>query len=187
MDVAGVLFDVKKNRPDEDREVTALQLVLKNRFMPSSVVAKRSVFDECGGFDTTLRSSEDRDMWIRIGTLNRIFMLGSPTVLIRKHSHNMSKHANRMKLNMRRVIAKAFNNGVARKRGILFKLKVYSVNHFEVAWMHYDEGRRGSACIDLLRSALTLPFFATPGEIGEPPFFRLRALRRFLCSANSKS
>ena len=40
--------------------------------------------EPCGGFDTTLRSTEDRDMWIRIAAKRRVWHQGKVLVEIRK-------------------------------------------------------------------------------------------------------
>src|SRR5258708_444396 len=54
-------------------ELTAASFCLRNRPLSSSVVVRRDVFEECGGFDLSLRSSEDRDMWIRLTTRGHRF------------------------------------------------------------------------------------------------------------------
>ena len=45
--------------------ITSRQLVLRNQF-GCFVLADREVLLALGGFDTELRASEDRDMWIRV-------------------------------------------------------------------------------------------------------------------------
>src|SRR5581483_6364205 len=71
----GKFQDSKSRVSKETCELRARDILLKTRFMPSTAVVKRVAFDECGTFDTELRSSEDRDMWIRIGTRYRMFYL----------------------------------------------------------------------------------------------------------------
>ena len=52
--------------------------------MGAALFVRRDVFDECGNFDLALRSSEDRDMWIRITARgHRFYYLGEPLAVIR--------------------------------------------------------------------------------------------------------
>ena len=167
---------------DNHRELSASDILLKNRFLPASAVIKKSVFERCGEFDTTLRSSEDRDMWIRVGRQFRIYLLDTPLVCIRKHPANMSKNSDRMRSNMQKVIQKAFGDRVVHPLNIPFKLMVYSIYYFENAWMCHDENRRPEAIRLMLLSLLTWPVFAAPGRFSEPLFFRIRALYRFFAT-----
>lgn len=161
-------------------ELRARDILLKSRFMPSAVLARREVFEACGLFDTSLRSSEDRDMWIRIGEKYRIYFLAERLVRIRKHGGNMSSHAARMRENSRRVIHRAFARGVVSRLDVFYWLRVYAISHFEVAWMQYDEGRRRPALISAGISLLLWPWFPHPERLNEPRFFRARAFVRFL-------
>ena len=46
------------------QSVTLDQVVMKSRFAPSSMLARRECLERAGPFDPTLKSVEDRDMWI---------------------------------------------------------------------------------------------------------------------------
>lgn len=166
-----------------DRWLTARDIVLQNRFMPSTVVARRQAYLACGGFDTTLRSSEDRDMWIRVGSRFRIRYLGTPQALIRKHTSNMSKHADRMRVNMWRVIAKAYAARVVPWWNAVFWLRVASLFFFHNAWMRFDEGRSWGALSDAALSLLLWPVFPDRRELNEPVLFRVRGFVRFAFAA----
>lgn len=163
-----------------DFELTARDIIVRTRFMPSAVVVRRTIFDECGFFDTTLRSSEDRDMWIRIAVRSRVFFVCKILVRIRKHDTNMSRNAERMKRSMRRVIAKAFRARVVPAWDFPFWLRVLAVHFFQIAWTHYDEGRRLDAIRYVLTSMLLWPLFVRQRKLNEPWFFRARALARFV-------
>lgn len=181
IDANGGLLEGEKliKKRGSDREVNSRDLLLRNRFMPSSVIVKKSVFHDCGNFDTTLRSSEDRDMWIRIGARHRIHLLSTPLVRIRKHSSNMSKNAVRMRKNMFRVIRKSFRSRVVPRFDIFFKLRVVSIYCFDNSWMYGYENRLPDAIGLVLASLLLWPFFLNPGQFCEPPLFRIRALIHF--------
>lgn len=179
VDALGQKFPSRANLVKSDRVVPVADIVLKTRFQPSSVVVRKSVFEECGYFDASLRSSEDRDMWIRIGTNFRIFLQGEPTVLLRKHSANMSRQADRMRASKSIVIRRAYASRVVSRFHICFWLKTWALFFFQSAWMLHDEGRKTRAIGFMLAALGVWPWLLRHQEIGEPPFFRLRALIRF--------
>ncbi|MDR3406696.1 MAG: glycosyltransferase family A protein [Chthoniobacter sp.] len=162
-------------------ELTTASFCLRNRPLSSSIVIRRDVFDECGHFDTALRSSEDRDMWIRIAARgHRFYYLGEPLVAIRRHPQNMSKNAPRMKRNSGLVLRRAWRSGAVARWRVLFWLRAASIHYFLVAWTHFDDGLRARAWLYLLASILLWPVFLRAHLVAEPPLFRLRALAYFL-------
>jgi glycosyltransferase involved in cell wall biosynthesis len=161
------------------REVSGRDIILKTRFGTTGLVARRETFAECGFFDETLRSSEDRDMWIRVSSRRRIFLNAERRVLIRRHAASMSRNSDRMKENMRRVVAKAWADRRVPRGDICFWLQVHSFLRFQAAWMYFAEQRRAAAVADLLKSVLLWPWFRQPRRLNEPPLFRLRSLLRF--------
>lgn len=162
------------------KELKARDIVIKSRFMPSTVVVRREVFGEVGLFDTGLRSSEDRDMWIRIGEKYRIHYYAERLVRIRKHGNNMSRNADRMRVNMRMVLKKYFSGfRKAFCQPITF-LKSLAFHEFELAWMYYDEGRATEAISSLLASLALWPVFFNTMDLDQPTLFRTRALARFI-------
>ncbi len=170
---------IKNIIPVEEREFSCRDFILKTRFTSSSAIIKRVAFDTCGVYDETLRSSEDRDIWIRISAKFRVYMVGERLSLIRRHPHNMSKHADRMKSNIRRVLAKAYEAELVPHRDRLFWMRVFSFYYFQNSWRYRDEGRCGEALRQILCSFLLWPFFPRPDRLNEPPLFRLRSLMRF--------
>lgn len=174
-----------RSAPDYTRlrtgELTARDFCLRNRPLSSSIVLKRHVFTACGGFDTALRSSEDRDMWIRLTAQgHRFFFIDQPLARIRRHPENMSKNAPRMKSNSQRVLGRAWRAGVVSRLALPFWLRAFSIHYFLVAWTHFDDGLRGRALRYWLTSVLLWPCFLRPSRVFEPPLFRLRALAHFL-------
>ncbi len=162
-------------------ELTAASFCLRNRPLSSSLVVRRDVFQECGAFDTALRSSEDRDMWIRITARgHRFFYLGEALAVIRRHPQNMSKNAPRMKRNSGLVLRRAWQSGAVPRWNLPFWLRAASIHYFLVAWTHFDDGLKSRAWLYLLVSAALWPLFLRPHLVAEPSLFRLRALAHFL-------
>ena len=181
VDPSGLPIGEKNTHPRGDRFFTAADILLKTRFMPSCAVGRRSCFEPAGLlFDTTLRSSEDRDMWIRLAAAAPIRYLDRPLVRIRRHGSNMSRNADRMREARRRVRQKAFRNRVVPRFRAGFWLRVLAVDHFSGAWMYWDEGRCLRAIRHALLSLVLWPLPLDHRDLHEPPFFRLRAAGRFL-------
>jgi glycosyltransferase involved in cell wall biosynthesis len=110
MDYEGRDLRTKMLLRSEPETFTARDFILKNRCSADAVIVRKSVFAEVGDFDTSLKSSEDRDMWIRIGARYKIFLLPDELLKVRRHPNSMSKHAERMKTNCQRVLKKAYDN-----------------------------------------------------------------------------
>lgn len=182
MTADGQLVKQQKSFISPPASLTAREFILRNRVFPSAVVARRSAFDVCGGFDTSLRSSEDRDMWIRITSRFRAAYLGEELVHIRRHGANMSKHAARMRENTGRTLGKAFRSGCVSRWNLPFWATAFSYFNFTSAGTFFSAGRRFKALALLALSFLLCPIFLRPSRVGEKPLFRLRALRHFLMS-----
>lgn len=169
----------KKVRARGSRVFSAADILMKTRF-PCCVLADRTCFEVAGLFDPSLRSSEDRDMWIRIGRHRGIYYVDERLVRIRRHESNMSRNADRMRAAMRRVRQKAFEAGVAPASHAGYWLRVLAIDHFQGGWMYWDEGARARAIFHAIVSLVLWPLPLDHHALHEPPFFRLRAAGRFL-------
>jgi glycosyltransferase involved in cell wall biosynthesis len=183
IDPNGAPLELKNILPAVDREITCRDMVLQSRFVPSTVVAKKSVFDEVGLFDETLRSTEDRDMWIRIAVKRRVFRIGQRLLLARRHPANMSKNADRMKESGGIVIRKAYDQGLIPRSDWLFWRQVYSYHYFQSSWRLRDQGRYREAVQDLSKSLILWPWFVRSNLMNEPFLFRVRGMIGFFCEA----
>ncbi len=74
------------------------EALLKSNFieMISSVLFRRSIFDELGGFDTTLRVAEDYELYLRIARERPICCHGAIVAEYRKHGANTSRNSELM-------------------------------------------------------------------------------------------
>jgi len=59
----------------------------------STVLAHRSVFEEVGQFDATLRIGEDYDFWLRASRVTQIVRVPQPLALYRRHAASLTKAA----------------------------------------------------------------------------------------------
>jgi glycosyltransferase involved in cell wall biosynthesis len=65
---------------------------LRNRILSNSgTIIKKSILDQTGLYDESLKFSQDWDLWLRIGKIEAISYLKKPLTFIRRHSNNTSK------------------------------------------------------------------------------------------------
>jgi len=149
----------KKSWPQETgelRRVTARQLVLRNRFV-CTVLADRRALLALGGFDETLKASEDRDMWIRVAARETVCLLDRCVLLRRMHGTNMSLAARRQTACIQQVLAKAFANpqlDLSRRDQRLAQ----AVCLYQSALMYSAAHDHGAAMGQLLLSMVIYPF-----------------------------
>jgi glycosyltransferase involved in cell wall biosynthesis len=61
------------------------ELTWRNQIMPSGVLARRQAVEACGGFDTSLRGTEDWDLFVRLMAVGEF--AGVPDVLMHYRAH----------------------------------------------------------------------------------------------------
>lgn len=110
-----ILFDSESGRELEIRAPDAKAIADFPRSLfngtyiiqPSSVVLRRNLWEDVGGFDPTFRYVEDREMWIRCARSGAQFAYtGVNTCLYRKHAGAISRHGIAMALASARVFEK---------------------------------------------------------------------------------
>jgi glycosyltransferase involved in cell wall biosynthesis len=152
-----------------------------------SVMIRKRLIEEVGGFDESLRTTDDYDLWLRLARVSRFKCLAVPTVKWRMHGSN--KHKDRpQKLKDRvRILTRPDNIGhlgfVARR---LRMAKLY----FEYAEEFRGLGLPGLAARTYLRAVVSYPFIGryywTQGGTGPRGWRPCRILtpysRAVLCS-----
>ena len=164
----------------ESCELGFRDFCLRNRPLSSSIVIRRDTLEGTGEFDTSLRSSEDRDYWLRMTARGwKLRFVDEPLAEIRRHSVNMSKAAARMQANRKQVLTHARSSGIIGASSP-FWLKVFSLHLVQSARAHHTEGATGRALALLAGSCLLWPWFLSTTKLSEPRLFRARALARML-------
>lgn len=129
-----------ESEPDEvSQDVTLDQLVIKSRFSPSSVLARRECFDSEGLFDIGLKSVEDRDLWIRLAAQSPIATIRLPLTWYRLTPGSMSKNAEKMERCERLVLERAFQMPQLKRRWLL-RQKAIGLAFYSAAYMHLASG-----------------------------------------------
>lgn len=88
--------------------LTVKDFLLWTPVAPSGTIVLRSCFDVVGNFDETLRSVEDRDMWLRLATKFACAQLDTPCLFSRTHPNQMTGNAKRMYDAYQQVMDKFF-------------------------------------------------------------------------------
>ena len=139
--------------------------LLSIRTGPSGTLIRRTCFDAVGLFDESLRSIEDRDMWLRIAARFPAVEVVTPCWWYRPHQGQMSRHGARMLENYQRVLTKFFSehpqHAPLRRLG-------WSFMYVDASWIFLEEGNVRRARALMARSLL-----AWPWSFGD------RRLRRF--------
>ena len=183
--IASTSYDFDEPLPERPTstvvtEVSAEELVIKARFGPGGVLARRECFETCGFFDEDLRSAEDRDMWIRIARKFRVLRVAEPLWRYRVHGASMSYNLSRMRIGQEKVLRKVFADYPEFRGRLCLKLKAYSQLHYDSAYMLTET--KGSRLSALRHFALS--FLLWPGPFGSKlfrvRFARLRTLARCL-------
>lgn len=162
------------NDRTDGRELTAQDFYLRNRFAPSSSLVRKDVFAKVGDFETSLKSSEDRDMWLRVATIGRVYRIHRKLVRIRRHGKNMSGNAVRMCSTKLKILERARKLGVCKPEDKQLHRKAMAMFHFEAAQVHSPSRNYGKFIWDMLLSFYYWPWFADPmEEVDSERFFRL--------------
>ncbi len=81
-------------------------LLLHNVMDTGSVIVRRSLLLEAGGFDASTREGNDWQMWLRIAARHRVLYDPEPSALMRRHDDQMIADRDRMSEGLLRVMEK---------------------------------------------------------------------------------
>jgi glycosyltransferase involved in cell wall biosynthesis len=138
------------------RRVSLEELVVRTRFGPGGVVVRKDCFDRVGLFDESLRSVEDRDMWIRLAARFPIGLMEAPLWWYRSQPGSMSHNAEKMAYYERAVLDKAFAMPELRRCRLL-RWKALGLADASAAYMFAESGRPWTAAKLIARSLVRWP------------------------------
>ena len=142
---------------------------------PSSAVVHESCFKAIGGFDESLRSVEDRDMWLRLVVRFPAAAVDVGCWWYRQHPLQMNRNAQRMHENFTRVLERFFRDHPQRRSLERFG---WAYLYCDSGYSHFAIGDKGTALRFLLRSLCL-----HPGALSKDPgrrLIRLKILIRLL-------
>ena len=79
------------------------RIAVEQRIQTPSVVVRREVYEQLGGFDSRLTWTEDWEMWVRLAALYPVWYEPEPLALYRIHSNSSSGRHTRSGENIRDV------------------------------------------------------------------------------------
>ena len=149
-------------------------LAVKNYLATSSVMVRRELIRQVGGFDTTLHGPEDHDYWLRIAGVATVAILPVPLMGYRSVQGSLSKRAGTMEAGMQRILRKLDGQDYWRGNRLL-RHRAYSYVNYSSAYLHGAAGKRWIAISRLLASLAWYPLPYRRAESGAS-FGRIRRL-----------
>lgn len=122
----------------------------------SSVLARREAFAHVGGFDETLSSLEDIDMWMRLASVGEYACINALLTVIEKRADSMSGNLDVMRSAAIRVMHKNRSLLPANLRGGFWR-KAYASMLTDYAKWAYRKGQPSQALSDLLHALSLAP------------------------------
>jgi glycosyltransferase involved in cell wall biosynthesis len=116
-----------------------------------SVLATRELIMQAGGFDETLRSAEDLDLWLRLALDSEVALVDEPLLLVRRHDENHSRAWQSAFSGRDHALHKLQARVDARRRGLLRRERVG--NAIKLALTHASLGEHAGAVRALWCSA----------------------------------
>jgi hypothetical protein len=145
-------------------------LLLGNLIHPNAAVVRRELVEAAGGFDETLTSLEDWDLWLRLSRHGALWAyIARPLAEYRIRADAMHQNRARMADNALRVLDKFFADATLPPHVATRRALAYQHAHLIAAADCYRAGDRTAGAAWFRRAAATRPEF-----LGEP-----RSLRRF--------
>jgi glycosyltransferase involved in cell wall biosynthesis len=149
---------INDDAPLAEEEIPLTDLLIHSRFGPSGVVLRRACLGEETPFDTTLRSVEDRDLWMRLAARFPIIRVNLPLMHYRVHGGQMSLAAERMEHYERLVVARAFRTLPVLRGRWLLRAKITSFVDLWAALRYRDAGCYGTSLRRFARAMLVWPW-----------------------------
>ena len=146
------------------RSVTWEQLVVRTLIPISSVVVRRELFERTGVFDVAMRSSEDRDLFLRAAELTRLGLLAMPLSGYRDTPGSMCKNPSGREEAMRQILRRLDERGVWNRRWLL-RRKSYSFMHHCCSDAHARFGNHARAVVRTIKSLGYYPLPYSADEV----------------------
>lgn len=130
---------------DTFRRIPLEEFANHNPVATSTVLARRSVLDEVGGFDAAFRGPEDYDLWMRIAARYPIASMTAPLARYRFLTGSLSMDDRRFLPEVLRVLEKAFERDGALEQHPDMRRWAVANQYWNASWMAFNRGARGKA------------------------------------------
>lgn len=129
----------------------------------SAVLARRALLEEVGGFDETLRSLEDTDLWMRLAARAAYACLDEPLVGILKRPDSMSRNLETMRTATLRVLRKNRRLLPRELHGRYWRRCMAAIHGDYAKWRH-RQGQRWRAATEVAQLLALAPL--AKGRLG---------------------
>jgi glycosyltransferase involved in cell wall biosynthesis len=127
------------------RGIELNEFVRHNPVATSTVLVKKSVLDEVGGFDPSFRGPEDFDLWMRIAAVHEIRRVEWPISRYRVHLGSLSMDDRTFLPQVLKVLDKAYSDGGAMTSHPEWRIGAESNQYWNASWMAFNRGSRSDA------------------------------------------
>jgi glycosyltransferase involved in cell wall biosynthesis len=148
-------------------------LLFKNTMGTSAKVIQKSLLEKLGGFDLTLRSAEDRDLWLQIAEIAPVACLPVFMVGCRRVEGSLSNQI--QSLEKRFTVLRKIDARRAWRGKWLLRRKAYGYAYFGGAYQQSIAEQYGKAFISMFLSFWYYPLPFSRDEV-KTPFARLKSL-----------
>ncbi len=124
----------------------------------SAVLARRDLLARAGGFDTSLRTAEDYDLWIRLSELTTFAAVRRPLVTLWKRPGRLGADPDAMFQAGRVLLDKHACRFRAYRDGFLLRRRAEAGLYERRGIAHLSNGNHGQARRDFARAAALWPF-----------------------------
>lgn len=133
------------------------RLRYSNPITPSTVIVRRAAVLEAGGFDESLRSCEDWDMWVRIFDQGSFVGVEEPLTAYHMTPASMSRHVQRMVDNTELIIDKSLLKGLSGVSRMMWRRRIQSAALYYAALASRENGNARETQSYLFRSIAQWP------------------------------
>ncbi len=114
-----------------------------NLITPSTVMARRDLLREVGGFDESIRCCEDWELWVRMGQSRRFGCVPEPLMAYQLTPSSLSSNVEMMLATARRITETTLLGGIADWRKPFWRRRIVSAELFRtsVSYRAVDAGR----------------------------------------------
>jgi glycosyltransferase involved in cell wall biosynthesis len=159
--------EVRGNADESFYPVSWEQLVVRALIPISSVVVRREVLERAGGFDVSMKSSEDREWFLRVAEVTRVGMLDVPLSGYRDTPGSMCKNPAGREEALREILRRLDERGAWRGRWLL-RRKSYSFVCRGCSDAYARAGDHRAALVRILKSMAWYPLPYTGGDARIP-------------------
>ena len=130
------------------------QLVRGNVVSGSATTStvRRTILEQTGLFNESLRALEDWDMWLRIAKISEFDRIPEPIAKIRIHNLNMSSNAQRMESSLFNVLEAFYSDTTLTADIQTMKVRAFAGAHFQSGVFHARSGSVTAAIAHLIKA-----------------------------------